>query len=133
TPAELLAADSEAVRAVGLSRSKTLYIYDLAAKVESGELDLSGLADMTDDEVIAELTKVKGLGLWTAHMFLMFHLGREDVLAVGDLGIRRAIEKLYGFEAIPDAETIERLAERWRPYRTYACIYLWESGGNKPA
>jgi DNA-3-methyladenine glycosylase II len=133
TPAELLAADSEAVRAVGLSRSKTLYIYDLAAKVESGELDLSGLADMTDDEVIAELTKVKGLGLWTAHMFLMFHLGREDVLAVGDLGIRRAIERLYGFEAIPDAETIERLAERWRPYRTYACLYLWESGGNLPA
>jgi DNA-3-methyladenine glycosylase II len=133
SPAELLAADPEVVRAVGLSRSKVAYIYDLARKIEDGDLHLDQLADMSDDDVIAELTQVKGLGRWTADMFLMFHLGRPDVLAVGDLGIRRAIERLYGFEEIPDAETIERLAERWRPYRTYACIYLWESSETKPA
>ena len=87
---------------------------------------------MTDDEVIAELTAVKGLGEWTAHMFLMFHLRRPDVLPVGDLGVRRAVERHYGLEGIPDAETLERLGERWRPYRTLACLYLWHSLDNAP-
>jgi DNA-3-methyladenine glycosylase II len=132
TPRQLLDADPEVVRSAGLSRPKVAYLRDLAAKVDSGELHVGSLENMSDDDVIAELTKVKGLGLWTAHMFLMFHLGRPDVLPVGDQGIRRAVERLYGLEVIPDAETIERLSERWRPYRTYACLYLWESLANVP-
>ena len=132
TPKELLAADPETVRSAGLSRPKVSYIRSLAQHVEDGELHLGSLDDMTDDEVIAELTAVKGLGEWTAHMFLMFHLRRPDVLAVGDLGVRRAVERQYGLEGLPDAETLERLAERWRPYRTLACMYLWHSLDNAP-
>ena len=132
TPKELLAADPEAVRSVGLSRPKVSYIRSLAQHVEDGDLHLGSLDDMTEDEVIAELTAVKGLGEWTAHMFLMFHLRRPDVLAVGDLGVRRAVERQYGLEGLPDAETLERLAERWRPYRTLACMYLWHSLDNAP-
>jgi DNA-3-methyladenine glycosylase II len=108
------------------------YLRSLAQHAEDGELHLDSLGEMADDEVIAELTAVKGLGVWTAHMFLMFHLGRPDVLPVGDLGIRRAVERLYGLEALPDAETLERLGERWRPYRTLACLYLWQSLDNAP-
>jgi DNA-3-methyladenine glycosylase II len=132
SPKELLAADPETVRGAGLSRPKVSYIRDLAQHVEDGELHLDSLDEMTDDEVIAELTAVKGLGIWTAHMFLMFHLRRPDVLAVGDLGIRRAVEGLYGLETLPDAETLERLGERWAPYRTLACMYLWHSLDNAP-
>jgi DNA-3-methyladenine glycosylase II len=132
TPKELLAADPETVRSVGLSRPKVSYIRSLAQHVEDGELHLGSLDEMSDDEVIAELTAVKGLGEWTAHMFLMFHLRRPDVLAVGDLGVRRAVERQYGLEGLPDAETLERLAERWRPYRTLACMYLWHSLDNAP-
>lgn len=132
TPKELLAADPEAVRSAGLSRPKVSYIRSLAQHVEDGDLHLGSLDDMTEDEVIAELTAVKGLGEWTAHMFLMFHLRRPDVLAVGDLGVRRAVERQYGLEGLPDAETLERLAERWRPYRTLACMYLWHSLDNAP-
>jgi DNA-3-methyladenine glycosylase II len=87
---------------------------------------------MSDERVIEELTQVKGLGRWTADVFLMFHLGRPDVLPVGDQGIRRAVERLYGLEEIPDAETLERLGERWAPYRTLASLYLWESLDNTP-
>ena len=132
TPEQLLAADPEALRAAGLSRAKVAYIRSLAEHVLDGSLHLGGLDDMTDDEVIAELTAVKGLGVWTAHMFLMFHLRRPDVLAVGDLGIRRAVENLYGLEGLPDAETLVRLGERWAPYRTLACLYLWQSLDNAP-
>ena len=87
---------------------------------------------MPDDEVIAELTAVKGLGVWTAHMFLMFHLRRPDVLPVGDLGIRNAVRDLYGLEDLPDAEQLTSIAEPWRPYRTLACLYLWRSLDNEP-
>lgn len=132
SPGELLGADPEALRGAGLSRPKVAYIRDLARHVEDGDLHLDSLDEMSDDEVIAELTGVKGLGVWTAHMFLMFHLGRPDVLPVGDLGIRRAVERLYGLESLPDAETLERLGERWRPYRTLACLYLWQSLDNPP-
>jgi DNA-3-methyladenine glycosylase II len=132
TPKELLAADPEEVRSVGLSRPKVSYIRSLAQHVEDGDLRLGSLDDLGDDEVIAELTAVKGLGEWTAHMFLMFHLRRPDVLAVGDLGVRRAVERLYGLEGLPDAETLERLGDRWRPYRTLACLYLWHSLDNAP-
>jgi DNA-3-methyladenine glycosylase II len=132
SPAELLAADPEEVRGVGLSRPKVKYIRDLAQHVEDGSLHLASLDDMSDEAVIAELTAVKGLGEWTAHMFLMFHLHRPDVLPVGDLGIRRAVERHYGLEGMPDAETLERLGERWAPYRTLASLYLWHSLDNAP-
>jgi DNA-3-methyladenine glycosylase II len=110
---------------VGLLRS-------LAEHVIEGSLELEKLDELPDDQVIAELIAVKGLGVWTAHMFLMFHLQRPDVLAVGDLGIRRAIEIAYGLPELPDPATIERIAEPWRPHRTLACRYLWRSLDNEP-
>ena len=132
SPEQLLAADPEALRTAGLSRPKVSYIRSLAQHVVDGELHLGSLDEMSDSEVIAELTAVKGLGEWTAHMFLMFHLRRPDVLPVGDQGIRRAVERLYGLETIPDAETLERLGERWAPYRTLASLYLWHTLDNAP-
>jgi DNA-3-methyladenine glycosylase II len=132
TPRELLDTDPETLRGAGLSRPKVSYLRDLAQHVEDGTLHLTVLDNMTDSDVVAELTRVKGLGEWTAQMFLMFHLRRPDVLPVGDLGIRRAVERNYGLEGLPDAETLERLGERWRPYRTLASIYLWHSLDNAP-
>lgn len=132
TPAQILEADPEDIRSVGLSRPKVSYLRDLAQHVEDGELRLELLAQRTDEEVIAELTAIKGLGLWTAQMFLMFHLGRPDVLPVGDLGIRRAVERAYELQEIPDPATLERIAEPWRPHRTLACLYLWRSLDNEP-
>ncbi len=133
TPAEVLAEEPEELRAaVGLSRAKTSYLRSLAEHVLSGELELERLDELSDEQVIAELTAVKGLGVWTSHMFLMFHLGRPDVLPVGDLGVRKAIERAYGLEGLPDAPTMERIAEPWRPHRTLACRYLWRSLDNEP-
>jgi DNA-3-methyladenine glycosylase II len=133
TPEELLADDPEELRlAVGLSRPKTSYMRSLAEHVLSGQLELARMDELSDEEVITELIAVKGIGEWTAHMFLMFHLERPDVLAPGDLGIRNAIQRAYSLQEIPDAETIERLAERWRPHRTLACRYLWRSLDNEP-
>ena len=132
SPAELLQVDAETLRSVGLSRPKVKYIRDLAQHVEDGSLHLGSLDAMSDEAVIRELTAVKGLGEWTAHMFLMFHLRRPDVLPVGDLGVRRAVERHYGLEEIPDVETLERLGERWSPYRTLASLYLWHSLDNAP-
>jgi DNA-3-methyladenine glycosylase II len=133
TPSEILKDDPDALRAAaGLSRAKVGFLRSLAEHVISGDLELGRLDTLSDDDVIAELVAVKGLGTWTAHMFLMFHLGRPDVLAVGDLGIRRAIERAYALEALPTPEEIENLAEPWRPYRTLACRYLWRSLQNEP-
>ena len=133
TPQQILADDPEALRAAaGLSRAKVSYLRSLAEHVISGELELQRLDELSDEDAIAELVAVKGLGLWTAHMFLMFHLERPDVLPVGDLGIRRAIERAYGLEGLPDAQTMEKLAEPWRPHRTLACRYLWHSLDNEP-
>jgi DNA-3-methyladenine glycosylase II len=133
TPAEILAEEPEELRAaVGLSRAKVGFLRSLAEHVLSGELELRRLDSLEDEQVIAELVAVKGLGEWTAHMFLMFHLERPDVLAVGDLGIRRAIERAYDLPELPQADQIERLAEPWRPYRTLACRYLWRSLQNEP-
>ena len=132
TPQELLDADPEVVRSAGLSRAKVNYLRSLAEHVISGELELDSLPDLPDDEVAREVTAVKGLGQWTADMFLIFHLGRPDVLPVGDLGVRRAVQRAYGLEELPDAETLERLGERWRPYRSLASLYLWESLDNAP-
>ena len=133
TPAELLAADPEAIRAVGLSRPKVGYIRDLAQRVEDGSLHLDRFQELSDEEVVAELTAVKGLGRWTAEMFLMFHLGRPDVLPVGDVGIQRAVRLAYGLDAHPKPDELERIAEPWRPQRTLACLYLWRSLDNAPA
>jgi DNA-3-methyladenine glycosylase II len=133
TPKQLLAADPEAIRAAGLSRPKINYLRDLAEHVENGALELERLADLTDEEVIEQLTAVKGIGEWSAHMFLMFHLGRPDVLPVGDQGIRNAIRTQYRLRKIPDAKRMEKIARPWRPYRTLACLYLWSSLDNQPA
>jgi DNA-3-methyladenine glycosylase II len=134
TPAEILADDPELLRAAaGLSHAKVGFLRSLAEHVISGELELERLDELADEDVIAELVAVKGLGTWSAHMFLMFQLERPDVLAVGDLGIRRAIERAYDLDALPGPQAIETLAEPWRPYRTLACRYLWRSLQNEPA
>jgi DNA-3-methyladenine glycosylase II len=133
TPRELIDADPDAIRAAGLSRPKIGYLRDLAEKVEDGDLELDRLAELPDDEVMEQLTAVKGLGVWTAHMFLIFHLGRPDVLAAGDLGIRRAVERAYELKDLPDEAELARIAEPWRPHRSLACLYLWRSLDNEPA
>ncbi len=133
TPQEILADEPEELRAAaGLSRAKVSYLRSLAEHVLSGDLELERLDELVDEEVIAELTAVKGLGLWTAQMFLMFHLERPDVLPVGDLGIRRAIERAYVLDALPQPAAMEEIALPWRPYRTLACRYLWRSLQNEP-
>ena len=133
TPEQILARDPEELRAaVGLSRAKTAFLRSLAEHVLSGELELDRLDALSDDEVTTELVAVKGLGEWSAHMFLMFQLRRPDVLAVGDLGIRRAVERAYGLAELPSAAELTRLAEPWRPHRTQACLVLWHSLDNKP-
>lgn len=132
TPAELIATDPDELRAVGLSRAKASYLRDLAEHVEDGELDLERLPELPDEEVIAQLIQVKGLGQWTIDMFLMFHLGRPDVLPVGDLGIRKAAQIAYGLRKLPDSAKLTRIAKPWQPYRTLACLYLWASLDNEP-
>jgi DNA-3-methyladenine glycosylase II len=133
TPREVLEDDPEALRAAaGLSRAKVGYLRSLAEHVMSGELELEWLDELVDERVIAELTAVKGLGIWSAQMFLMFHLQRPDVLPVGDLGIRKAIQRAYGLEALPGPEEMETIAQPWRPHRTLACRYLWRSLDNEP-
>ena len=127
TPAELLGAEEADLRGVGLSRQKIGYLRDLASRVQSGELELDILDELPDEEVSEKITAVKGLGNWSADMFLMFHLRRPDVLPVGDLGVRRAVEKIYGLPALPDADELRALAEPWRPWRTLACLYLWKT------
>ena len=126
-PGEVVSTDEEVLRACGLSRPKVRYLGDLAHRVVSGELDLLSLHDLPDDEVVEQIVAVKGLGRWSADMFLMFHLGREDVLPVGDLGVRRAVERAYDLPVIPDAATLQNLARPWSPHRTLASLYLWES------
>lgn len=133
-PQEILDDDPEELRAAaGLSRAKVAFLRSLAEHVLSGELELERLGDLPDEQVMAELTAVKGIGAWSAHMFLMFHLERPDVLPVGDLGIRRAMERAYGLPELPQAQEMESIAEPWRPHRTLACRYLWRSLYNEPA
>jgi DNA-3-methyladenine glycosylase II len=133
TPDQILADDPEALRvACGFSRAKVAYLRSLAEHVLSGELELDRLTEMPDEEVIRELTAVKGIGEWTAHMFLMFTLHRPDVLPTGDLGVRNAAMRAYGLDAPPAPQALIELAEPWRPYRTRACLYLWRSLDNEP-
>jgi DNA-3-methyladenine glycosylase II len=133
TPAELIATDPDELRGVGLSRAKAAYLRDLAEHVEDGELDLERLPELPDAEVAEQLIAIKGLGRWTIDMFLMFHLGRPDVLPVGDLGIRKAAQIAYGLAELPAPVELEQIAEPWRPHRTLACLYLWASLDNAPA
>lgn len=133
-PAEILAAEPDEMRvAAGLSRAKVAFLRSLAEHVESGELDLEHLASLPDEEIVEQLTAVKGVGVWTAHMFMIFELRRPDVLAVGDLGIRRAVERAYELPDLPSAEDLERLAQPWHPQRSAACLLLWHSLANAPA
>ena len=131
-PAEVIAVPPDRLRSVGLSGAKAAFIQDLARRVVDGSLRLDSLEGMSDDEVVTALTEVKGIGRWTAEMFLMFRLHRPDVLPVGDLGIVRAIQKAYRLRKPPTPERMVRLGESWRPYRSIACWYLWASLDNKP-
>jgi DNA-3-methyladenine glycosylase II len=131
-PEELVAADYDDLRSAGLSNAKVTYIQELARRVDSGELELDRFPELADEDVIAELIEVKGIGRWTAEMFLIFHLGRPDVVSAGDLGIRRAIQIAYGLEDLPGPTDLDRIAEPWRPHRTLACLYLWRSLDNEP-
>jgi DNA-3-methyladenine glycosylase II len=133
TPQQILATDPDELRALGLSRAKASYLRSLAEHVLAGELELERFEALDDETVIAELTAVKGLGEWTAHMFLMFQLQRPDVWPVGDLGIRRAVERWWELPALPGPSELNELAEPWRPYRTLAARYLWESLDAVPA
>ena len=127
TPARVLAATDEEMRACGLSRGKTLYLRDLAAHVRDRRLNFHRFSGMEDEEIIIDLTRVKGIGRWTAEMFLMFNLHRPDVMPGGDLGLRNALAKAYGMDKPPGPKEIVAFAERWRPYRTAAAWYLWQS------
>jgi len=127
TPESILKLRPARMRAVGLSRQKTEYIRDLARHVRQGTLLFEELATLPDREVIERLTQVKGIGVWTVHMFLIFALRRLDVLPTGDLGIRAAIRKAYGLEALPTPAEMEAMAQAWRPYCTVASWYLWRS------
>jgi DNA-3-methyladenine glycosylase II len=127
TPGAVARATDAQLRAAGLSSQKLRYVRDLAVKVESGSLALHALDAMTDDDVIASLTQVKGIGRWTAEMFLMFRLHRPDVLPVGDLGIVKAVQKAYGLRKTPSPDRLHAIGEAWRPYRSVACWYLWRS------
>jgi DNA-3-methyladenine glycosylase II len=127
TPDALLSLTDEQLRQAGMSRQKSTYLRDLATKVNSGELPVHSLHELTDDEVIDAIVKVKGLGRWSAEMFLMFRLRRPDVLPVDDLGIMVAIQRAYGLRKRPDPKRIRKIGEAWRPYRTVACWYLWRS------
>lgn len=132
TPGALAALTDEQLRAVGMSRQKAASLRDLTEKVLSGALPLDALDTMSDDEVIAALTQVRGIGRWTAEMFLMFRLHRPDVLPLGDLGIVNAVKRVYGLRKIPTPERIRQLGEAWRPYRSVASWYLWRSLDNEP-
>jgi DNA-3-methyladenine glycosylase II len=132
TPAQVLGMSPERLRAVGLSGMKVSFVRDLAQRVQDGTLHLRHLEQMTDDQVIEELTKVKGIGRWTAEMFLMFRLHRPDVLPVGDLGIVNAMKKAYRLRKTPTPARMTKIAEAWRPYRSVGCWYLWASLDNEP-
>jgi DNA-3-methyladenine glycosylase II len=127
TPAGIMKLRPEKMRKLGLSGQKTLYIRELAKHTKRGDIVFENLPDSDDALVIEHLTRVKGIGVWTAQMFLMFALRREDVLPVADLGIRSAMKKAYGLEDLPKPDEMERIATAWKPYTSIACWYLWRS------
>jgi len=127
TPKGILKLSEQQMRAVGLSKQKSSYLRDLAAKTESGLLDFAKLLAMEETDVIEHLTQVKGVGVWTAHMFLMFTMRRPDVLPTGDYGIQMAMKKHYRKRKLPKPRDMEKIARSWSPYRSIACWYLWRS------
>ena len=127
TPEGILKLSDEQLRAVGLSKQKSSYVRDLAEKTKAGLLDFSRLHEQSNEDVIEHLTQVKGVGVWTAHMFLMFTLRREDVLPTGDYGIQAAMKKHYRKRKLPKPKDMEKIAKAWAPYRSIACWYLWRS------
>ena len=131
-PARVAAVSDVRLRAVGLSMQKIGYLRDLCARIESGSLSLHALDALPDEDVIEMLTQVKGIGRWTAEMFLMFRLHRPDVLPVGDLGIVKAVQRAYRLRKAPDPRRLVKIGEPWRPYRSVACWYLWASLDNAP-
>lgn len=126
-PQEALSIRDDDIRATGISYQKIGYIKDLAKKTVESGIVFEQFEIMTDEEIIEELTKVKGIGRWTAEMFLMFAMGRPDVFSYGDLGLQNAIQRLYGLSQRPTKGEAEAIAEKWKPYRTIACRYLWKS------
>ena len=131
TPDALTQLSDEALRGVGLSRQKLGYMRDLSRKMLDGSINTAALQVMTDDEIVAELTKIKGIGRWTVEMLLIFRLTRPDVFPAGDLGIVKAVQKAYNLRKTPDVKRLNTIAERWRPYRSVASWYLWASLENK--
>lgn len=127
TPEAVITIDKEKMRECGISYQKISYIKDLAKHVLESAIVFEQFDTMTDEEIIVELIKIKGIGRWTSEMFLMFTMGRPDIFSYGDLGIRRAIEKVYGLDHEPTQEEAESFAKKWKPYRTVACRYLWKS------
>ena len=127
TPQGILKLSDEQLRSVGLSKQKSAYLKDLAAKTASGSLDFTRLHELTDEEVIQHLTQVKGVGVWTAQMFLMFSLRRPNVLPTGDYGVQVAIRKHYKKRKLPKPKDMEKIAKAWEPYRSVACWYMWRS------
>jgi DNA-3-methyladenine glycosylase II len=127
TPEGILKLTNEQMRAAGLSKQKSAYLHDLAERTHSGELNFARLPELSDEQVIEHLTQVKGIGVWTAHMFLIFALRRPDVLPTGDFGVRMAIKKHYKKRKLPKPAQMERIAKCWAPYRSVACWYLWRS------
>lgn len=126
-PIDVISTPDSKLRSAGLSQMKVTYIKDLSEKIQSKELRIRSLKDKSDEDVILHLTQVKGIGRWTAEMFLIFSLGRLDVLPVGDLGLKKGMQRLYCMPNLPEKEEIERIARRWRPYRTVATWYIWKS------
>jgi len=132
TPPMVSATSDEKLRGVGLSTQKAGYLRDLCRCIECGTLPIDALDRLDDEAVIESLTKVKGVGRWTAEMFLIFRLQRPDVLPVGDLGIVKAVQRAYSLRKAPTPERLTRIGEAWRPYRSVACWYLWASLNNNP-
>ncbi len=133
TPEAILKLTPARMRRAGLSKQKTAYIRDLARKTARGKVIFESLPGLADHEVIEHLTQVKGIGVWTAHMFLIFALQRPDVLPTGDLGVRTAIRKIYGLDELPHPDQMQEIAARWRPYCSVASWYLWRSLDNPAA
>ena len=132
TPEGILALEDETLRGLGLSRQKQASLKDLSVKTIEGSLQLNELPTLDDEAVMRQLTQVRGIGVWTAEMFLIFYLGRLDVFPVGDLGIRKAIQQLYGYKKMPAVVTMHRHARKWAPYRTIGSWYLWHSYDGVP-
>ena len=135
TPKQILSVDVEQLRAIGFSYAKGRYVHDLAQHILDGKITFDRISTQSNDEIIAELTDVKGIGEWTVHMFLIFCVGRLDVLPTGDLGIKNGIRALYGFDDAPSPTQIQELAQKnaWQPYASVASWYIWHSLDNKPA